>query len=99
MTPITIQLNDKTGFITLRVEIRLKQMISLMQLVLDHEDLKGVSWMVHHNILAIPWLASIQGHQTFWLLLRSGQSIGVAASWPPNAVPDLDDRNNLTRLC
>ena len=71
-------------------------MISLMQLVLDHEDLKGVSWMVHHNILAIPWLASIQGHQTFWLLLHSGQSIGVAASWPPNAVHDLEDRNNLT---
>ena len=74
-----------------RLEIRLKQMISLMQLVLDHEDLTGVSLMVHHNILAIPWLASIQGHQTFWLLLRLEQSIGAAASWPPNAVPFLDN--------
>ena len=78
------------------LEIRLKQMISSMQLVLDHEDLTGVSWMVHHNILAIRWLALIQGPQTFWLLLRSGQSIGAAASWPPNAVHSLDNKNHLT---
>ena len=79
----------------LRLEIRLKQMISLMQLVLDHEDLTGVSWMVHHNILAIPWLALIQGPQTFWLLLRSGQSIDAAASWLPSAVPFLDNKTIL----
>ena len=81
------------------LEIRLKQMISLMQLVLDHEDLTGVSWMVHHNIQAIPWLASIQGHQTFWLLLRLEQSIGAAASWPPNAAPFLDNKKRFTWLC
>ena len=80
----------------LRLEIRLKQMISLMQLVLDYEDLTGASLMVHHNILAIPWLASNQGHQTFWLLLHLGQSIGAAASWPPNAVHFLDNKNHFT---
>ena len=77
----------------LSLEIRLKQMISLMQYVLDHEDLTGVSWMVHHNILAIPWLASIQGHQTFLLLLHSELSNGAAVSSPPNAVPFLDNKN------